>query len=57
VFDQDKPQVSCKVDIWSIGVIFFELLYGRKPFGQGLTQNKLLREGVILNALKVEFPS
>jgi tousled-like kinase len=48
--------VSPKVDIWSIGVIFFEMLYGEKPFGQGVSQNKMLREGTILNALKVEFP-
>ena len=33
VFKEDNPQISSKVDIWSIGVIFFELLYGAKPFG------------------------
>ena len=26
-------KISSKVDIWSVGVIFFELLYGKKPFG------------------------
>lgn len=32
-FNQDCPQITHKVDIWSVGVIFFELLYGAKPFG------------------------
>ena len=33
------------------------MIYGEKPFGQGLSQAKLLREGTILNALNVEFPA
>jgi tousled-like kinase len=31
-------------------------LYGRKPFGHGITQAKIYNTGTILNAKKVEFP-
>ena len=55
-FRHENPIVSSKADIWSIGVIFFELIYGAKPFGQGVSQGKILREGTILNAKIVEFP-
>lgn len=37
-FEDFNPQISAKVDVWSLGVIFFELLYGRKPFGHGIPQ-------------------
>lgn len=55
-FMEEEAEVSSKVDIWSVGVIFFELLYGRKPFGNGLSQHKIYSEGIILKAVKVEFP-
>ena len=48
--------VSSKTDIWSIGVIFFELLYGRKPFAEGVSQTKILKQGTMLKAVKVDFP-
>ena len=55
-FDEYDPKISAKVDVWSVGVIFFELLYGRKPFGHGKPQSKVLNEGIILSAFKVQFP-
>lgn len=32
---KEPPKISNKVDVWSVGVIFFQCLYGRKV--QGLT--------------------
>lgn len=53
-FGDAGTEVSCKLDVWSVGVIFFEMLYGRRPFGHGMPQSKV--NGVLLGANKVEFP-
>lgn len=44
---------SPKTDIWSLGVLFFELLYGVPPW-KSTTEQELLKE--ILN-IEVSFPS
>ncbi len=54
---RNPPGISSKVDIWSVGVILFECIYGFRPFGHNQSQDKILQEGIILNASKIEFPA
>uniref|UniRef100_A0A8C2WGP8 Protein kinase domain-containing protein n=1 Tax=Cyclopterus lumpus TaxID=8103 RepID=A0A8C2WGP8_CYCLU len=50
--------ISCcdRVDVWSVGVIFYQSLYGRKPFGHNQSQQDILQENTILKATEVQFP-
>ncbi|KAI4386161.1 hypothetical protein MLD38_004120 [Melastoma candidum] len=57
-FDLSKiPLISSKVDVWSAGVLFYQMLFGRRPFGHDQTQERILREDTIIKARKVEFPT
>lgn len=38
------PRISSKVDVWSAGVIFFQMLYGRRPFGHNISQVRRVAE-------------
>lgn len=51
------PFISSKVDVWSAGVLFYQMLFGKRPFGHGQTQEIILREDTIIKAHKVDFPS
>jgi tousled-like kinase len=53
----EKVRISNKVDVWSIGVIYFQMLFGTRPFGEGKSQDKLLSDHTMLNADNVDFPS
>lgn len=46
-----------QVDVWSVGVIFYQLLYRRKPFGHNMTPQAILAQNIIGKAYHVEFPA
>lgn len=50
------PKISTKVDVWSVGVMFYQMIYNKRPFGNGMTQNEVYKKNVMLNAHKVTFP-
>uniref|UniRef100_A0A2K6L1S0 non-specific serine/threonine protein kinase n=1 Tax=Rhinopithecus bieti TaxID=61621 RepID=A0A2K6L1S0_RHIBE len=56
VVGKEPPKFSNKVGVWSVGVIFFQCLYGRKPFGHNQSQQDILQENTILKTKKVQFP-
>ena len=53
----NQVYISPKVDIWSAGVIFYQMLFGKRPFGDNLSQDTILNNKTILNARHVSFPS
>ncbi len=46
-FESGPTRISNKVDVWSVGVIFYQMLFGRRPFGEGQTQEQILQQGLI----------
>lgn len=55
-FDETKvAKISSNVDIWSTGVIFYELLFGKRPFGDKMSQTKIMNDGIIANVKGVVF--
>lgn len=57
IIGKAPPKISSKVDVWSLGVIFYQCLYGKKPYGHSLSQADILEQNTILNAREVPFPA
>eukprot|EP00948_MAST-09A_sp_MAST-9A-sp1_P000768 g768.t1 len=49
------PKISSKVDVWSIGVIYFQMLFGVRPFGEGMSQDKYFAHA--MGERVVKFPA
>ena len=44
---REPARISAKVDVWALGVVFYQMLFGRRPFGDGLTQKQIWNNNVM----------
>lgn len=51
-----KRQVDFRTDIWSLGIVFYEMLAGRKPF-EGETPEHIRKSILTKNPPELTFPS
>jgi len=49
-------KISNKVDMWAVGIIFYQMLVGERPLGHKLSQKEILEHGSILRG-EITFPS
>merc|ERR1712113_738010 len=50
------PKINNKVDVWSTGVIFYELLFNRRPFGHGQSQDAFMRTAGMEGTFEIVIP-
>ena len=46
-----RGKITAKVDIWALGVVFYQMLYGKKPYGEGISQETLWNDRELLRLL------
>ena len=54
---QEHVCLGVQVDVWAVGVMLYQMLFGRRPFGEGCSQEEILRNEVMLKAHSVAFPA
>lgn len=42
-----EARINSKVDVWSAGVILFQMVYGRRPFGHDQSQERIFRDKTV----------
>ena len=52
----EGAKISNKVDMWAVGIIFYQMLVGERPLGHKLSQKEILEHGSILRG-EITFPS
>jgi tousled-like kinase len=57
VFDVSIFTFTIKSILFLFTGIFYQCLYGRKPYGHNLSQAAILENEVILNAKEIQFPN
>lgn len=51
------PRISNKVDVWAVGIICYQMLYGCRPFAEGKSQKAIWQEKLILSSARaLTFP-
>eukprot|EP00492_Amphilonche_elongata_P001317 TRINITY_DN1807_c0_g1_i1.p1 TRINITY_DN1807_c0_g1~~TRINITY_DN1807_c0_g1_i1.p1 ORF type:complete len:122 (+),score=15.96 TRINITY_DN1807_c0_g1_i1:301-666(+) len=49
-------KISNRVDMWAVGIIFYQMLVGERPLGHNQSQKEILERGSILRD-QITFPS